>query len=1156
MFTASLMLSTLATSGTQAQNTPASQELVTVLETIQQEKNIAVLYEPQFVEDVIVAADINLGDDPSAILEVILADSDLEYTAIDHKNFIIRPSTKPATITRISQPDVTVQEPPEADRNIRGVVTDFNTGDPLVGATVRVKGIQGLGTATDPNGYYELTLPDDRDTLIFSYTGYETLEVLIGAREIVNVRLRESISMLDEVVVTAVGIEANKRGLGYSVNDLAGSEIRNTNEANIISALSAKTPGVVITSSSGSPGASANIRIRGNKSINGSNKPLFILDGIPIDNTSSGNGIVGVDVSNRAIDINPNDIQNISILKGPAATALYGIRAANGAVVITTKRGKEGKPRITFKNSFGLSEVNQVPERQTIYAQGTFTGGETVYRGPETGEANSYGPLLSTLEFDGDPTYRYDRHGRLVPAGQGNGMPAISYDPYDAFFVTGRTIDNNLSISGGSERIAYYVSLGNYFQQGVVPKSNWIRTSIKGNFDITLSDRLRSTIGTTVVRSGGERMTRGNALSGIGIGLYRNPNTFDIGNGKKGRAAADDPSSYIFPDGEQRAYRGSNRYDNPFWSVNRVPFEDEVNRVIQSVSLSYDILPWLTATYRFGVDHYSDKRESAFDINSGSENNGRIDLDNRLSTDYNSDFLLLVQRSLTDDLKLDATLGHNFFNSEFNTRSIEGVNLSKQGFFHISNASEITTNESIARRKLHGIYGDVRLNWRNTIYLNLTGRNDWSSTLPKQNNSFFYPTASLGIEFTELLGMTDHSILSYGKLRASYGEVGNDPGIFLTANYFQQANADGDNLLPGNEFPAFGVNAFERSGTLGNGNLKAESTATIEIGTDLKLFLGRIDLDVTYYKATTTDLIVQAAISAASGFVTAPVNAGKIENEGIEIALGISPVRRPNFTWDIEANFTTSDNVVAELPEGIDQLSIAEFSALSSLIVEGEPYGVLVGTAYLRNEQGQLIIGADGWPLINPEQIKVGDPNPDWTAGLRNTLTSGPWRLSALLDVRSGGDIWNGTKGVMDNLGVGAESGRDREVTGYVYEGVTESGEPNTVPVDFANPANGTSGIKWRRNGFLGLAEDNIQDGGWVRLREVALSYTIPQHIFANSFVQAMSFTLSGRNLWLHTDYTGVDPETNLRGDSNATGWDYFNLPNTRSYTLTVNMDF
>ncbi|MCB0668819.1 MAG: SusC/RagA family TonB-linked outer membrane protein [Saprospiraceae bacterium] len=1136
------------------------ESLETTLEHIIRKKAINILFEAALVEDKFTPGNLDFDQSAETLLVQALKEFPIDFERLDGRNYVLTRKqelevTHSPKVAAIKE-EATASDEEDLEKTVTGSVHDAFTGDPLIGVSISIKEYPSTGGSSDIDGSFSLQVPDDATTLVFSYIGYVTREVPIVTTAPMEILMDVSVNQLNEVVVTAVGIEANKRALGYSISELESEDIINSNEANLVSALSGKTAGVMITSASGSPGASANIRIRGNKSINGSNQPLIIVDGLPIDNTSSGNGSVGVDVSNRAIDINPNDIETVSILKGPAATAMYGIRAANGALVITTKKGKEGKPVISLRSSYGISEINKTIARQFTYAQGTFMGGEALYRGPETGEANSYGPPLSELEFDGDPNYEYDRNGRLVPLGTGNGKPALLYDPEGDFFDYGSTFDNNVSVSGGNERLRYYTSLGSLTQHGIVPTSTWSRHSFKGNFDISLNDRFTVSTNTSVVKSGGDRKTRGNALSGVSIGLYRTPISFDNGNGLTGKEAADFPGAYIFPDGLQRAYRGSDRYDNPYWSINRVPFTDDVNRVIQGVGLAYQLADGLILSYKVGMDHYSDKRNSAWDIHSGSEVNGRVEYRSILSTDINSDLLLTYDRDLGKGFDINATIGHNIFNSNYNVRNTNGVELTKQGFFHISNAINIESSETIARRRLFGVYGDIKLGWKNIAYLNFTGRNDWSSTLPEQNNSFFYPTISGGLEFTELLGITDHPILSYGKIRASYGQVGNDAGIYLTENYYQQAAADGDNLLPANDFPGFGTNAFERSLVLGNADLKAEKTTTIELGADLKLFKGRLDLDFTYYKATTTDLIVEAQVSAASGFTIAPVNAGEILNEGIEVVLGLTPYKTENFRWDLDLNFTKSKNIVTELPEGIEQISLATFSALSSLIVEGEPYGVLVGTAYKRNESGELVIGADGWPLVNTEQIKVGNPNPDWIGGLRNSLSYKGLVLTALLDVRKGGDIWNGTKGVLDYLGVGFESGRDREVTGFVYDGVTESGERNTVPVDFANPANGTGGIKWRRNGFLGLAEDNIENGGWVRLRELALSYNLPQKWITKLKLIGAGISLSGRNIWLKTDYSGVDPETNLRGDSNDTGWDYFNLPNTRSYTFSLNLKF
>ncbi len=1035
-------------------------------------------------------------------------------------------------------------------RTVTGKVTSAENGTGLPGVNIVLKGT-ATGTITNEAGSYSLEIPGREGTLVFSYIGFVRQEIPLGNNSVINVQLEVDHKQLDEVVVTAVGIEANKRQLGYSIQDIKADEVVRARETNVVSALSGKAAGVQVVSSSGSPGASANIRIRGNKSINGDNSPLFVVDGVPIDNSSSGNGTGGVDNSNRAVDINPNDVESISVLKGPAATALYGIRAANGAVIITTKRGKSGKPVITYNSAFSLEQVNRLPERQSQYAQGSIRNGVYVYRGPETEESNSWGPLISELEYNGDAGYPYDRNGALVPAGSGNGVSAQAYDPYETFFVTGNTSDNNLSVSGGGERTTYYFSAGRLYQTGVVPNADFARNSFKSTITSQLTDKLSAGISATFVNSGGNRIQRGSNVSGVMIGLLRNTPTFDIGNGKKGKEAANDPATYMLPDGKQRAYRGNGNYDNPFWSVERVPYRDNVNRIIGNVNFEYRFLPWLRLRYKLGLDHFTDRRNFAWDVNSSSELTGAVQQVARFSNDLNSDLLLLVEKNLSKTINLNATLGHNYFSTQFINQTAEGRNLASPGFFNISNAATVQASQSNSRRKLVGVFGDLKVSYRNIVHLNLTGRNDWSSTLTKGNNSFFYPTASLGVEFTELFGMTNNTVLPYGKIRVSYGQVGNDAAIYSTNSYYGSANVDGDNLVPSNQFPAFGVNAFERSSTLGNPDLKAERTSTFEVGGDFKFLRGRIGLDLTYYNAVTTDQIVDVTISSTTGYTQITQNAGTIENKGIEIALSATPVQTSNFTWDMNLNFTRARTMVTKLP--VPVISLQSFSALSSLIIKGQPYGILSGTRYLRDGTGRLVIGTDGWPLIDPVQGIVGNPNPDWLASLQNTFSFKGFSLLALLDVRRGGDIWNGTLGSMGNFGTSKESGDQRTVTGYVFDGVLadRSGNPteiiNTTPVDFANPANPLGTNKWRRYGALGLAEEYIEEGSWIRLRELTLAYDLPSKLLDKTFISGAKISVYGRNVFLLTDYKGVDPETNLSGDSNAVGWDYFNLPNTRS---------
>lgn len=1048
------------------------------------------------------------------------------------------------------------------DRTVSGKVTSADDGSSLPGVNVVVKGTT-QGGVTDIDGNYKVSVPENGGTLVFSFIGLETQEIEIGNRSVIDVQMTSDVQQLGEVVVTAVGIEQNKRSLGYSVQNVKADDIVNAQEANIVNALNSKVAGVSVVSSSGSPGASSNIRIRGNTSINGSNSPLFVVDGVPIDNSSGGlgNATDGVDNSNRAIDLNSADVESLTVLKGAAATALYGIRAANGAVIITTKKGQSGKAKVSFSSSFTIDEVNKLPEFQSTYAQGRPVGGVATWRGPETFEGFSWGPAIADLEFDGSD-YPFDVNGRLVPKGTGNGNPAKAYDNVESFFVKGKTYDNNLSVSGGNETSTYYLSVGNLQTSGVVPNSDWSRTTVKVTADTKITDKLKTGISATVSNTGGSRMQRGSNISGLALGLFRNTPTFDAGNGKTGQDAADDPATYELADGTQRSYRAG-IYDSPYWTVAKNRFNDNVDRVIGNVHLSYEIAPWFTVSYKIGMDHYTDQTKGFGDINSASFPTGSIWNVDINSTDLNSDLLLIFNKDISEDLTLNAILGHNYYTYNYYTHQTIGTDISIPGFDNMSNAATVTSSEGWSRKKINGVFGDIKLEYRNFLFLNLTGRNDWSSTLPESNNSFFYPAVSLGFDFTEAFGIANGSVLSYGKLRGSWGQVGNDALLYSTANYYNSAFVGGDGFIDGIQFPAFGGNAFERSNTLGNNELKAELTTTYEFGGEFKLFNGRLGIDYTYYNKSTSDQIINVNISNTTGFGGLIQNAGLIENKGHEVLLTATPVKVGDFSWDIEVNFTKYTTIVKELAPGIDRIFLAGFTSASSNVIAGEPYGVLYGDAFQRNDEDKLVIGSDGWPLVDPNGDKVlGDPTPDWLAGVRNTFRYKGFSLSALLDIRQGGDIWNGTNGIINYFGTSQQTADQRNIRGYVFDGVLADGNgeatttPNNIPVDFANPANGVGTYKWVRYGFGGLVEENIQDGSWVRLREVTLTYQFPSSLLSKAKISNASISLSGRNLWLSTKYTGIDPETNLTGASNGIGLDYFNMPNTKSYGATLRVSF
>ena len=1042
-----------------------------------------------------------------------------------------------------------------AQRTITGTVTDGT--DPLIGATVLAKGT-AVGTVTDFNGNYSLELPKEATILVFSYTGFATQEMTVGVSNVMDVILKEG-ALLDEVIVTAVGLEANKRQIGYAVQNVKPDDVIASKETNILNALSSKVAGVSVNSSSGSPGSSATIRIRGNVSIGRSNSPLFVVDGVPIDNSETNDdATAGVDQSNRAIDINPNDIASLTVLKGPSATALYGVRAANGAVIITTKAGESGKPVVNLTARYSVDQVNKLPKSQSTYAQGRPVGGVPTWRGPETAEGFSWGPAISELEFDGDKGYEYDQNGRLVAKGTGDGVPAKAYDAYD-FFVKGNTYDLNASVSGGSDAMRYFISAGKLNSTGVIPNATFQRTSFRVKVDADFSDKLRASMSANYVNSGGFRVQRGSNLRGVMLGLLRNAPTFDIGNGKVGQEAADDPSSYILANGHQRSYRAG-VYDNPYWVVNKNPSRDNVNRLIGYTSVGYDFTDDLTLSYKLGIDHYTDRRNGAIDINPGRID-GSVFQRFISNTDVNSDLLLSYRKDISETFGLSATVGGNSYSTDYYSHRADGTTLSAPNFYHISNATDVTAAEAVARKKLYGVYGTFDFNYADYLFLNLTARNDWSSSLPVDNNTFQSYSASLGFALTEALKMDANPILSYAKLRASYGVVGNDAPIYATSNYFGGALSGGDGFITEITFPAFGTNAFERNTGLGNDKIVPETTTTWELGGEFKFLKGRLGLDVTYFNSESDDQIVAVQLPASTGFTSVVQNAGKISNKGWEIVADLGVVETNSFNWDIQVNFTKLKNEVIELAEGIDNIFLAGFTSTQSAIIPGQPYGAIWGDGFQKTDDGTLIIDENGWPLASPDKQILGDPNPDWTMGVRNTFSVKGVSLSALFDFRQGGDMWCGTCGVMGYFGKTEQSAAERNDV-VVFDGVVNTGTAespvyveNNTAVALADPNAGLGGYYRTRYGF-GYSAMNIFDTSWIRLRELTLAYSLPKSLLSGTFIGGLDISLTGRNLWLSTDYPGIDPETNLTGSSNGFGLDYFNMPNTKSYSATVNLTF
>jgi TonB-linked SusC/RagA family outer membrane protein len=1021
-----------------------------------------------------------------------------------------------------------------AQRTVTGTVTG-DDGELLVGATVLLKGTS-TGTRTDVSGAYALTIPagDTANILVFSYTGYATQEVTLGTSDRIDVVLAAG-QVLQEAVVTALGITRSEKALGYSVSQVQGEEVTRSGEVNVIQGLAAKTAGIQVVGSSGTPGASSKILIRGNSSFQLNQQPLIIVDNVPYDNSTNtvigadypfNPNLQGVNESNRALDINPEDIENISVLKGPSASALYGTRAANGVILITTKRGRQGL-QVSYGVSYDISEVNKLPEVQTEFGQGG------------ANRATAGGQLLAD-QSGSNP------EGVSQPGATPNSWGARateSFDNFDNYFERGQLLNNNISIGGGTENTTFRFSYGNTLQTGIVPNTRLNRNTFRVNAS-TGTTRVRITANGAYSTTQDRKAQNGSNLSGVMLPLLRMPVDFDIRGG-------DGDGGFENIDGSQHSYFAP--YDNPLWTAYRNPNESNVTRLTGALSLDYFATDWLTLTARVGTDQYHDNRDQIIAIgNNNFDPRGEVWEGNVKHEEINTDLLARASETF-GDFSTAITVGSQLNHRQDDNTFSRGTALAVADFYNLSNASILYTDNQTYIRRLAGIFLTADIGYRDLVYLTVGGRNDWASTFGAEaKSSFFYPNASISFILSEV--MPENDVLSYAKLRASFARAGREPDPFQLATYPSRTYFERpfftDGFTDGNSFPYLGQNGFAYSNVLGNPELRPEVNNSYETGLDLRFLENRLNFNFTYYYSKSEDLLVVRPIASSSGFEFFTSNVGEMENQGIEIEADFDLLRYDNFTWNLGGNFTRNRNKVLRLAPGVPSFSIeTAFTGIGSYAIEGQPYGAVFGTMWERNDDGQLIIGANGLPIRAAEEGFLGNPYPDWTAGIRNEFRFFGVSLSALLDIREGGILWNGTWARMNNIGRTKESGDGRS-NFYVIEGVKQGdGTPNDIRVgayDYFRVYKGDA---------PGYAVENaIQDGSWVRLREVTLSYTLPTF---SRFVKGLTFFVTGRNLWLSTDYTGVDPETSLTGaGSNIGGFDYFNMPGTRSYIFGLRSNF
>lgn len=1081
------------------------------------------------------------------------------------------------------------------DKTVTGAVTDQD-GLPLPGVNILVEGTT-TGTQTDFDGNYSIE-GSEGQTLLFSYIGQKAVRQAIGTGNTVNVQMEEDAQALEEVVVTAFGIKKEKRSVGYAVQEVKAETITNSGAFNVVDALSGKSAGVQVTRSSGSAGGGSRIVIRGAASMVGNNQALIIIDGVRSNNETlnAQANTAGTASSNRLMDLNADDIENISILKGAAATAVYGTAGSAGVILITTKKGTKGqRMQVSISSQTAFDQVSQLTRLQDTYAQGRLIDGVSVYRGSETGESGSWGPRLSDLEystnsniydatntagnfgnaFDVDGNYKWDNNGFLVPRGQGNGTAANNYNRLngEGFFRTGISLINNISISGSNEAMTYRFSVSDLNQGGVVPNENYKRKTFNLGATFKANDKLSFETAMNYTRSDNDRIQQGSNTSGLLLGLYRTPASFDNSNGL-GTAARDNATAYEFADRSQRNYRGGGGYDNPFWTINNAPATEEVHRLFGNFKTNYTVNNWINFGLNVGVDVTTDKRKQSFEVESRTNPTGRIILDEYLTRQSDVNLFVTGDGDLTDDFSFNYLVGANYFSFVRDRQNAVGIGLLFPGFMDISNTTTVSSFEDITRFRTKGFFINSQIGWKDMLYLNFSARQDYDSRLrdpakefKASDISFFYPSISGSLVFTELL--PKNNFLTFGKLRASWAQVGAPPPIAYSTSTGYEVNDPGTGIGGGwgngITFPINNVTSFELDNLSGNPNLKSELTTTKEYGIDLRFFGNRLNVDVAYFQSDIADAILNASLPASTGFTSKWVNAGVMTADGWEVTVGGRPIVSENFNWNTTLNWSKSETIVETLAPGIERLFLAGFGTAGSYLVEGLPYGAIVGGAYLREEAGTasdtslsipggavVIDPATGYQAVDNTQRVVGDPNPDFILGWNNSFTYKNLTLNFLLDWREGGDVWNGTAWALSFFGRSQLTADTREETPIVLAGVLPDGSPNNIPI-VRDRNYWTSAV----GGFGSVAEQFVGDGGWLRLRELSLSYNFSKDLFKNvPLIESANITFTGRNLWIDTDYNGVDPETSLTGNGNGQGFDYFNMPGTKSYMFKVGFNF
>jgi TonB-linked SusC/RagA family outer membrane protein len=1044
-------------------------------------------------------------------------------------------------------------------QTISGTVTDQN-GDPLLGASILVKGTS-VGTVTDLDGKYSLNLPADAKTLVVSYTGFNSSEIEIGAQTVIDITLEEGVT-LTEAVVTALGIERDEKSIGYAVQEVSGEELAETREVNIVNSLQGKVAGVQIQGSPSALGGSSRITIRGSNSFLGNNQPLFVIDGVPIDNSNFSDndqargfgGATAYDYGNTAQDIDPESIASMTVLKGAAATALYGARGANGVILITTKDGAGQKGfGVEVNSSIAWDQVDNLIPHQQEYGGGaavaTPTGFSTVtqdgvdYLYPAYSKDGSWGPKYDPNvlvrhwdSWDPDsPNYKETRPWVAPGAG------------YEEFFEVGQTMTNSIAINGANDKGSFRLGYTNLTQTGTMPNAQLDRNSLSFKSGYNMNERVQVTLSGNYVRTDAENRNvtgynNGNPMQAFTqwwqtqLDMDRLQNdTYTDGVQQTWNAIG----PQVDDNGNLLSYnRFPNFFDNPYWVRNNYLQEDTRNRFYGKAGVTINLAEGLNLVGSAGTDFYQ------FSLVEGIPRQS-------VETSYYGE-----EERRFQETNLEARLGYDKTFGRISLNAIAGVNRMRQlqrrtsanttggialdEFYNLANSVGTPFLETLEQeRGINSVFGVASFGFDNWLYLDLTARNDWTSTLPAGNNDYFYPSASLSAVLSELPFLSNFNALSFAKIRASIAQAGNDADPYSLFNTFAA------------QVPNFNGNSrFEVPRTINNPDLVNELTTEYEVGLDLRFFNGRIGLDAAYFDRTTSDQIFQVPTSAATGYTSKFLNAGEMRNYGVELQFTATPIQTKDFSVDITLNALRQFNEVVELTEGVESIARGNTWAADLRIAEGQPYMAVFGQDYVFNENGERLVDEDGFYQQTAERVFLGSAIADWTGGLGLGINYKGFFANALVDFQKGGIIhstslqWAKYSGMHPET-VAFNGEDDIRANGMILPGVKEDGSPNDIKI---------TDIQGYYQGIFRFAAPNVYDASFLKLRDLRVGYRVPNTLFGNAPFRDLMISVYGRNLAiLAADLPYLDPQI-ITSAGNDQGLENAQIPSTR--TMGVNLSF